>query len=96
MTAPAQSAKPDLLNLECITGDMGTVAVFVEALEQFISNLREEVRNDTGKDAIYREINAVDTMAFEIKHRVAEMKAGIDEFIDAAPAAHLWAERKPS
>lgn len=92
-TAPANT---DLLNLETITGDLSTVGVFVECLEQFVSNLRAEVRVDADKDSVHREINSIDTMAYEIKRRIEQMRTGLDEFIDAAPAAHLWAERKPA
>jgi len=86
--------KPALLNLECITGDMSTIVVFVECLEHFIRDLRATVRVDADKDSIYREINSIDTMAYEIKRRAEQMREGLDEFIEAADAKQLWVERK--
>ncbi|OHD00927.1 MAG: hypothetical protein A2885_13555 [Sphingopyxis sp. RIFCSPHIGHO2_01_FULL_65_24] len=95
-TFTANTDKPAPLNLECITGDLSTVRVFAECLEHFIIDLRATVNAGGHRESIFREINSIDTMAYEIKQRIEQMRTGLDEFIDAAPAAHLWAERKPA
>ena len=94
MSLPPNSPNPEPLNLETITGDLGTIGVFIEGLEHFICELRALVPEQDNREKFYRQITSIDTMAFEIKQRVAEMRTNLDEFIDAAPAAHLWAERK--
>jgi len=86
--------KPVPLNLECITGDLSTMSVFCESLEHFIRDLRAVVQVEGDRDSIFREINSIDTMAYEIKRRVETMRSEVDEFIDAADPAQLWAERK--
>jgi hypothetical protein len=88
--------KPVPLNLECITGDIGTIRVFCEGLEHFINDVRACVRAEADRDSILREVNHADVMAYEIKQRVEKLQEGINEFIDAATPAQLWAERKPA
>ena len=90
MSAPSS----DPISLETITGDLSTIGVFVDGQEYFICELRALAQALETPAAMFRVINQVETMAFEIKQRIAEMRSGLDEFIDAAPAAHLWAERK--
>jgi hypothetical protein len=92
-SVPATAPDADSINLEHISADLGTIKVFVEALENFICDLQAIDPAKDDRQALVRHILQVDTMAFEIKTHVTTAKNDLDDFISATPASHHWAER---
>jgi len=84
----------ETLDLETIFGDLSTVQTFCEALDNFIVNLRHAI-HAAGVEAVCSPyLTDIDNMAFEIKHRIGNMREGFDEFVDAAEPTNLRTTRK--
>ncbi len=92
-SVPATAPESDPINLEHISTDLGTIQVFVEALENFICELHATDPEKDGREVLVRHIQQVDTMAMEIKTRVTAAKDDLDAFTSATPASQHWAER---
>ena len=84
----------ETLDIETIFGDLSTVQTFCEALDNFIVNLRHAIHAAGAQEICAVRLNDVDIMAFEIKHRIAEMRDGFNEFVDAAEPENLRTTRK--
>lgn len=84
----------ETLDLENIFGGLSTVETFCEALDGFIGDLRHAIHAAGAQEICAVRLNDVDIMAFEIKHRIAEMRDGFNEFVDAAEPENLRTTRK--
>ena len=96
VTTAAAASKPQAktVSLELISTDLDVVLTFVEAAARFTDNIyRLAVSPGASAQCMKPDAEHAANMVGAIRHRVADAREQLDNFIEAAPAGNVRVER---